>query len=55
MIKVITRNDSYIIKSDDLHSVVDNMLRNDGIYYFNDNVFVPKHEVVSLKLLKEKE
>lgn len=55
MIKVITRSDSYVLKCEDIHALVDNMVSNSGFWYYSDNLFVPYHEVVRVEKMKLKE
>lgn len=55
MIKVITRSDSYVLKCDDVHAFVDNLVSNCGFWYYSDNLFVPYHQVVRVEKLKPKE
>lgn len=55
MIKVITHSDSFVIKCDDIHKFVDNMISNCGFYYYNDHVFIPFHDVVKVETIKPKE
>lgn len=54
MIKVYTQFDSYVFKCDDIHEFVDNLARNGGIWYYNDNLFIPGIQITRIEKLKPK-